>query len=168
VTDLDRLHRSYARLLRAYPRWYRRERGLELMTTLLDDAGPGRYRPRWTTVVDLVGGGVRTRSRPPRGFVARLITVVVALSGGLVGSSAAVMLSPYPGPPAAAQAVAAAQVAVALPVHDVPGPIVKCYEGSCEQAVIPGNAATVGRGGPVRWRRSYIGWYASPSGPIGW
>jgi uncharacterized membrane protein YeaQ/YmgE (transglycosylase-associated protein family) len=132
VTDLDRLHRSYARLLWAYPRWYRRERGLELMTTLLDDAGPGRHRPHWSTVADLIGGGVKTRMRPPRGFVARFITVVVSLSGGLVGSSAAVMLSPYPGPPAAAEAVAAAEVAVGLPVHDVPGPIVKCYDGSCE------------------------------------
>jgi hypothetical protein len=132
VTEVDRLHRSYARLLRTYPRWYRRERGLELMTTLLDDAEPGQHRPRWSTVVDLVRGGVTTRLRPPRGFIARLITVMVSLTGGLVGSGATVLLSPYPGPPAAAEAIAAAQTATGLPVQDVPGPTVKCFETACQ------------------------------------
>jgi hypothetical protein len=46
VTDTVRLGRAYRRLMWAYPRWYRRERGAELVTTLLDDAAPGQRWPR--------------------------------------------------------------------------------------------------------------------------
>jgi hypothetical protein len=41
MTDNDPLARSYARLLRSYPGWHRREHGLEILTTLLDAAEPG-------------------------------------------------------------------------------------------------------------------------------
>ena len=42
---LDRLERRYRRWLLACPAEYRRERGDELVATLLDLAGPNRTRP---------------------------------------------------------------------------------------------------------------------------
>ena len=119
--------------MRAYPRWYRRERGLELMTTLLDDAAAGQRRPRWTDIVDLIGGGVLARLRPPRGVLPGFVILLVALSMAVVVSGAAVLASPYPGPPTEAQAIAVGSIATDLPVHNLPGPVLDCHEGSCDQ-----------------------------------
>lgn len=46
----DHLRRCYQRRLRAYPRWYRRERGAEILTVLLDAAAPGQRRPAGGTL----------------------------------------------------------------------------------------------------------------------
>ena len=62
------MHRSYRRLLLAYPGWHRRERGLEMLTTMLDAAEPGRRRPAVADVLDILWGGLRCRFRPPRGI----------------------------------------------------------------------------------------------------
>jgi hypothetical protein len=88
VNDVDRLHRVYRRLLWAYPRWYRRERGLELVTTLLDDAAPGQRRPTAADVADLVRGGVRARLRPPRGAGSYAAVVIVAVWAAIAGAAA--------------------------------------------------------------------------------
>jgi hypothetical protein len=70
MTDLDRLRRIYRLLVMAYPRWYRRERGQEMITTLLDDAAPGQRRPRYADALNLIGVGLRTRLTPPRSLAA--------------------------------------------------------------------------------------------------
>jgi hypothetical protein len=55
------------RLIRAYPPAYRQDRGDELITTLLDLAGPGQRRPGPRDTLDIVRGGLVTRCRqhPP-------------------------------------------------------------------------------------------------------
>lgn len=58
-----RLARRYRRLLLTYPRSYRRRRGDEVVTTLLDAAPVDRVWPTRAEVVDLLLGGVRFRFR---------------------------------------------------------------------------------------------------------
>jgi hypothetical protein len=48
-------------LLRAYPRWYRRERAGEMLDTLLQAAPPGRRWPAFRESRMLVFGGLRVR-----------------------------------------------------------------------------------------------------------
>jgi hypothetical protein len=55
------LARQYRRLLVAYPRAYRDERGDEIIATLLDLAGPRQRRPTIADAIDLLGSGVRRR-----------------------------------------------------------------------------------------------------------
>ncbi|GHJ44726.1 hypothetical protein Cs7R123_20680 [Catellatospora sp. TT07R-123] len=57
----DPLERRYRTLLRAYPRWWREERGAELLATLLDAAPPGRRRPTAADAADLLRNGARCR-----------------------------------------------------------------------------------------------------------
>ncbi len=125
----DQIARAYRRLLWAFPRWYRRERGAELLTTLLDDARPGQRRPDWLDVFDLARSGLRARLRPPRRVYAYLATVIGALYLAIVGAAAAVHLSPYPGPPTEAQAIATAVAATGVTPRDLPGPVVRCDAG---------------------------------------
>lgn len=58
---MDALARRYRRLLFAYPDSYRRQRGEELLGTLLDTARPGQRRPTVADAADLVLGGLRQR-----------------------------------------------------------------------------------------------------------
>ena len=55
------LERAYGRLLKAYPRDYRRLRGAEILGVLVDGARPGQRYPRPREVVDLLAGGLRQR-----------------------------------------------------------------------------------------------------------
>src|SRR5687767_2218711 len=89
VTETERLRRTYQRLLWAYPRWYREERGVEMTTTLLDDAAPGQRRPTRREVVDLLRCGLLARLRPPRSAPAWLATAMVALYLALAGAAMA-------------------------------------------------------------------------------
>jgi hypothetical protein len=125
VNDADRLPSSYRRLLRAYPRWYRRERGVEILTTLLDATVPGQRRPARQDAVDIVGSGLRCRLRPPTGVGYRLTVAVMALFASLVGLAVAGLLS-RPGAPTQAQAVAAASVATSVRPAMVAGPTAVC------------------------------------------
>jgi len=59
----DALERRYRLLLLAYPADYRRERGDEIVGTLLDAAQPGQVWPRPPEVADLLGSGLRRRLR---------------------------------------------------------------------------------------------------------
>jgi hypothetical protein len=115
----------------AYPRWYRRERGTEMVTTLLDDARPGQRRPRLVEVLDLLRRGLLTRLWLPRNVGAYLVAAIVALFFAVIGAAAGVLLSPYPGPPREAQAVAVAVLAVGQAPQDVPGPVVHCDLTDC-------------------------------------
>ncbi|MEV0460861.1 hypothetical protein [Catellatospora methionotrophica] len=87
MAEQDRLERSYRRLLWAYPRYYRRERGLEILTTLLDAARPGRDRPTRGDTVHLILSGLRFRLVPP-GWAAKIATGVAALWFAVVLGSA--------------------------------------------------------------------------------
>jgi hypothetical protein len=54
--------RGYRRLLRAYPAWYRRERGEEILDTLLAATPHGRTRPSLRDCGALILGGLRVRA----------------------------------------------------------------------------------------------------------
>ena len=56
------LERRSRRLLRAYPARYRRERGEEILGTLLDDSPPGRRWPSPRDARALIMGGLRVRA----------------------------------------------------------------------------------------------------------
>jgi hypothetical protein len=57
------LEARYRRLLRLYPRDYRRQRGEEMVGTYLETVGGGRRWPRPADVADLVAGSLRQRVR---------------------------------------------------------------------------------------------------------
>ena len=82
------LARRYRRLLFAYPRGYRVQRGDEIVATLLDLAEPGRRIPRLGDSVDLVTSGLRRRlgTASIAGFDAGLSIagpVALALAAGI-------------------------------------------------------------------------------------
>jgi hypothetical protein len=80
------LEGRYRRLLLAYPRRYRRVRGLEMLTMLLDDAEAGRTRPTLAETADLVLGGLRCRLRPPGGRGVRILAIFLAFTGAALGA----------------------------------------------------------------------------------
>ncbi|MBM2620540.1 hypothetical protein JIG36_34070 [Actinoplanes sp. LDG1-06] len=87
----ERLVRRYRRLLLAYSRRYRRAHGTEMITTMLEMAGPGRSRPSAGESWHLVVSGVRQRFRLPSGrpfavIAAGLVTLVLGLFGAAAGS----------------------------------------------------------------------------------
>ena len=131
----DPLQLAYARLLRCYPRWYRREREAEILTTLLDAAPPGQRRPTRADVVDLLLGALRCRLRRAPAMV---VTLAMAVLVGTVGSAAATRLSGYPGPPSESTAVAVARTAVGETPRDVPGPVLRC-DPWCPQTAVDGD-----------------------------
>jgi hypothetical protein len=55
------LEARYLRLLRCYPRAHRRAHGPDMLTTMLDDAGPGQRWPRPGDAANLVFHGLRLR-----------------------------------------------------------------------------------------------------------
>src|SRR5690349_12700526 len=79
-----RLARRYRRWLLAYPRAYRRERGPEILATLLDAAGPSRSRPAAREAARLLrhGLGRRVGEFGRRAFV---VAAFAAVLGGLSG-----------------------------------------------------------------------------------
>jgi hypothetical protein len=78
------LARRYRRWLLAYPRAYRRERGPEILATLLDAADPGRSRPpaREAALLLRHGLGRRVAEAGRRAFV---VAAFAAVLGGLSG-----------------------------------------------------------------------------------
>ncbi|MFU8873768.1 hypothetical protein [Micromonospora sp. SL4-19] len=96
----------YRCLMLAYPRGYRRSHGEELVTILLDAVPPGRARPTFREVVDLLRGGLRQRFRLPVGKAPLVVAVLTALIVGAFGSAAGAWLgwraaAPLPADPAA-------------------------------------------------------------------
>ena len=59
MSPLERRCRS---LLRAYPRWYRRQRGDEMLATLLEASRPGQRWPSARDTRALIIGGLRVRA----------------------------------------------------------------------------------------------------------
>ncbi len=81
--EQEALERSYRRLLWAYPRFYRRERGLEILTTMLEAARPGQRRATRGEAFHLLTSGLRCRLVPP-GRVGKIAAVVVTFWLALV------------------------------------------------------------------------------------
>jgi hypothetical protein len=84
---MPELEESYRRLLRAYPAFYRRDRGLEILTTLMDAAAEGQTRPSRDEAAYLVLAGLRYRLVPP-GRIGRIAAVLVTIWTALVLSGA--------------------------------------------------------------------------------
>ncbi|ADD41405.1 hypothetical protein [Stackebrandtia nassauensis] len=81
----------FRRLLRAYPAWYRKQRGEEMLTTLMD-ASDGRDRPTAGQRADVVFGGLRkhlSAGSIPAAVVGVFVAVFVATLGAIGGSIAA-------------------------------------------------------------------------------
>jgi MFS family permease len=72
------LERSYRRLLLAYPGSYRRRHGSEILTTLLEMAGPEQHRPDRAERWHLIAGGLRQRFRLPAGKPVAVLGAVLA------------------------------------------------------------------------------------------
>jgi len=84
----DALERRYRRLLLAYPAHYRRRRGVEILTTLMDAAPAGRAHPSIGQVIDLLFDGLRCRLSP-RGtpIAVAVLTALFAAVFGAIGGS---------------------------------------------------------------------------------
>lgn len=87
ATGVDvRLLRAYKWLLKAYPPGPRRD---ELLDTLVECAPPGRRRPAPREIVNLVWHGCRARLGRPKSRGIVVLTLFVALTGGILGAAAA-------------------------------------------------------------------------------
>ncbi|GAA2645152.1 hypothetical protein [Paractinoplanes durhamensis] len=87
----ERLERHYRRLLLSYSGHYRRRHGMEMITTMLEMAEPGRSRPSARDAWHLVASGVGQRFRLPAGrpfgwVAAVLVTMVLGVFGAAAGS----------------------------------------------------------------------------------
>ena len=91
MTGIDAVReRRFRRLLRAYPSWYREQRGEEMLTTLMDVAGD-RDRPTAGQRVDACLGGLRkhlSAGSVKAGVVAVLVALFAATLGAVAGQAA--------------------------------------------------------------------------------
>ncbi|HCT78837.1 MAG TPA: hypothetical protein DGG94_17180 [Micromonosporaceae bacterium] len=127
MNDAEVLRRRYQRLLWAYPNWYRQERGLEMLSTLLEGSKPGQRRPSNADILDVIGRGLRCRFRIPRGHQHAFITVIAMLFCAFTGSAAVAMtFASQPSVPSEDEAVAVAQLATGEPVRNLSGPVIAC------------------------------------------
>lgn len=89
---MTRLERIYRWLLRAYPAWYRRERGDEILATLLEASPSGRRWPSLRDARALIVGGFRVRAgqdqRPTTAAGLRLAVLLGAALALLCSSQA--------------------------------------------------------------------------------
>jgi hypothetical protein len=83
MPELSTLERSYHRLLWAFPRFYRRHRGLEIVTTMMEAARPGQARATRSEAVHLLLSGLRCRLIPP-GWAGKVAAVLVTLWAAVV------------------------------------------------------------------------------------
>ncbi|MEU8243469.1 hypothetical protein AB0C07_34885 [Actinoplanes missouriensis] len=165
-----RLERAYRRLLRAYPRDYRRRHGAEVVTTLLEMATPDQRRPGAADAWHLVGSGIRQRFRLPAGRpLAALAALLVALIGGAFGAASgswAVQQAFLPVPDTATSAALHRQVAG--------DPEAALTRSTVDPAVSPWGLDDVGWGsGAAEWdveaaraRLAADGWALHPVSPF--
>ena len=78
---LSVLERRSRLLLRAYPAIYRRERGEEMIGTLLATTPAGRAWPRLRDIRELAAGGLRARAAQNRSLTARVNIRIAVLAG---------------------------------------------------------------------------------------
>jgi hypothetical protein len=122
MNELARLPGAYHRLLWAYPRWYRRERGDEILTTLVDAAPQGGYvRFNIQDALDLLIGGIRCRLRLPTGRAVRVVAMIAAVFVGVTAAAAAglAIWRSVATVPTGAQATNAADIALPLQDRDI-------------------------------------------------
>lgn len=153
----DPLLRRYRRLLYAYPNWYRRERGQEILTTLLDAARPGQQRPSRHDVLDILARAAVCRLRPPRGISCWIVTVTVALlaaGAAMAAATGGALVAAFASPPSEQQAIAIAQVAMAEPPHNLPGPTFRCADYCNHQWTASGDHVVVFDDSP--WRNTGV------------
>jgi hypothetical protein len=117
----DPLARRYRRLLVCYPRAYRRERGEELVATLLEAAPPTRVRPTARETANLIGHGLRARLGRPTSRTVVVWAALAAVVCGLFTASLATRLAWETSRPMPDRAEAAAILADVLPGHEVDG-----------------------------------------------
>lgn len=115
----DPLVRRYQRLLRCYPRAYRRERGAELLGLLLDTTPAGRTRPTGRAAVDLVLSGLRCRIGRPASRTVGGWAALAALICGLFSAAAATRLAWETSRPQLDHAEASTILDTVLPEHDL-------------------------------------------------
>lgn len=190
MTGAARLRRGYRRLLRAYPRWYRRERGAEMLTVLVAASPPGRQRPTARDALDLIRGGLRCRLRVPRGPGFRFIAGTVTLCAAVTAAGLPKTIGPLAGPPSEATALAVATLAVPALPAGLPSRVVQCGEGCPDDAGIaqdgvvtyqmlpedqdyvqitwnPGSARTPALFAQAHERLAAAGWRLAPAAPDG-
>lgn len=105
MTALERRSRW---LLRAYPAWYRKERGEEILGTLLEDSPPGRRWPSLRDARTLIMGGLRVRAElnQPQATMARIrlgmmlgaALALIRLNAGVLTGLVAFWTHAYPEP----------------------------------------------------------------------
>jgi hypothetical protein len=117
----DPLARRYRRLLLCYPRAWRRERGEELVATLLEAAPPGRTRPSAREAANLIGHGLRARLGRPRSRSVVVWAALTAVICGLFTASLATRLAWETSRPMPDQAEAAAILAEIMPGQAMDG-----------------------------------------------
>jgi hypothetical protein len=146
VPDSNPLPRRYRRLLWAYPNWYRRERGQEILTTLLDAARPGQRHLSRHDVRDILARAALCRLRPPRGITCWIVTITVALlaaAAAMAATTNGALVAAFASPPSEQQAIAIAQVAMAEPPHNLPGPTFHCPDYCNHQWTADGDQVVV-------------------------
>jgi hypothetical protein len=172
VPDPDPLPRRCRRLLWAYPNWYRRERGQEILTTLLDAARPGQRHPNRHDVRDILARGAVCRLRPPRGISCWIVTATVALltaAAAMAAAAGGALAAAFASPPSEQQAIAIARVAMAEPPHDLPGPTFRCPDYCNHQWTSGGDQVVVFDDSP--WRNTGVDhtsvvYWTTPTGGI--
>ncbi|MFJ8578888.1 hypothetical protein [Micromonospora sp. NPDC093277] len=113
------LARHYRWLLLAYPRAYRRERGEEILSLLLDTAPAGRTRPTAREAFDLIRGGLRCRLGRPASTSIGAWAALTALICGLFTASLAARIAWETSRPQPDRAEIAAVFAEAFPGHQL-------------------------------------------------
>ncbi|MEV4618189.1 hypothetical protein AB0J74_05640 [Asanoa sp. NPDC049573] len=161
---MNTLERRYRRLLLAFPPAYRRQRGEEMLTTLMDGAPPDRTRPPASEAWELLRVGLRLRLGPPRGRVFGAVTVVAAITIGYAGLSAVARQTADMGRETMVTAMSL------LPESMVTGNadrMLTAFGGPTEvEAIYPaGPEALDGLATGLRDRAVADGWAAGPIGP---
>jgi hypothetical protein len=82
MSESASLERGYRRLLRWYPRWFRRDNEEEILAVLLACAQDGQTRPSLEAAVDLLKGAARMRLRPRPGEPRTVYAAVLVMCTG--------------------------------------------------------------------------------------
>jgi hypothetical protein len=95
---MNRLERSYRRLLRAYPTEWREERGEEMLAVLLEWSPDHQTRPSVGDALNVVGNGLRARLAAVIGWIPRDVTErtgILSLGGGAALSAYCLLFGEY-------------------------------------------------------------------------
>lgn len=131
---MTQLEAAYRRLLLAYPHDFRRHRGPEVITTLMDAARPEQQRPTGREAANLILSGLLWRFRLPCGTAYRVVAVIAALLFGLFASAAGSQIAwqSTDTMPTTAEAMSVVQLAASSPVDQ--GPHESAFLDACDKA----------------------------------